>query len=557
MKSIGFGIYVENTVTQGDNEKDWVKISDTKINFIPKEIRMLDEYSDENTLTSLDEISNGDNILIADSDNNIFHHEVSSVDVEDEKTVDIVDIFGDGNGLALYQFEDNCDDKSGNYNGTANGSIEYDNGFYGKGIVIREDKDAPDDQYVSVDGGIDGTDSGFGWSAFIKGVEDSGTYMYCLQDSQNDNIYGISINFDEDDESNKITPRLRGTSKTYSLNNTLSRTDEFFVAYSWEVGKNNSKPNLYIKNITKDWELYVDEVDIQSTDKLDEPITIVAGIIHKYGDRTKCLWDNVRVFNRFLTEEEMKILANEKITVYKEDISELGLSEKPTKAFYKQNYPEVLVSLESSSDRIFPLITEQQCVIDSSSDSDTLVLSGRIYNNEELVIDENEFIVSGATYDADNDLTTIDISSLELTDTPKFVFRKGFLELSKEDSSTTSFVGTNEYEVQCDVGDYVVLDEQLVQLTDVTIEYDDDNSVWRYTFGFDELDNAPNSCFIQQRTKLLQKDLSSIIFDGNVFSISYNELVKTGRVLQRRILISDVDMQIIEPFESQMWKENE
>jgi len=54
-----------------------------------------------------------------------------NIEIFSPSTVNILDIFGDGSCIALYQFENNVNDLSGNYNGTASG-MTYTTGKFGQ-----------------------------------------------------------------------------------------------------------------------------------------------------------------------------------------------------------------------------------------------------------------------------------------------------------------------------------------------------------------------------------------------------------------------------------------
>ena len=529
MKSLGFGIYVENAVTQGDDEKDWVKISDTKINFIPKGIYIVSD-TDNSTLITVDFIDDGSDLTIIDDSNNILVLNNASVSTEDYSTVDTLDMFYDSSCIEGYQFDDNLNSMSGNYDGVIDGNENYDTGQFNDSLYL--------DGSSAVKTELEKLSYPFTVTLWVKNDDcDDGAVIYDFNGAKLTHYDdGLKV-WDENNKSGESSQTLDSNFHFVTVIHTGDDTRKLFVdgdeiSLSTDNSANNYQYDYLLVGARGDGSSVRD--------------AYFKGYI-----------DQLRIFKGALTSEQINSVYNEQITRYKVDISSLNLSEAPTKAFFKQNYPEVLVSLESSSDRIFPSITETLCNIDSSSDKDNLVVSGQVQKYEELIIDGNEFQVIDITYDSDNDLSTIDISSLELSDTPKLAIRKGYLLIEKDSSSTTEFQGHNAIEVQCEVGDYVILDGQQVQLTDVTIEYDSDNDVYNYTFDFDELDNAPETCFIPQRAKLLTKDLTSMEFDGDKFSISYNELIQTGRALQRRIIVPDTDMQIVEPFVSQMWKEKD
>lgn len=52
------------------------------------------------------------------------------------RTVDVCDIFGDGSGVALYRFDGNANDESGNYHGTET-NVTYGGGMYERGAVFN------------------------------------------------------------------------------------------------------------------------------------------------------------------------------------------------------------------------------------------------------------------------------------------------------------------------------------------------------------------------------------------------------------------------------------
>ena len=94
---------------------------------------------------------------------------VESLDPLSEDTTDTLQVLGDSSCIATYRFENDEVDLSGNYDGTGT-SIQYAAGRYGQAASFNGSS-----SYVEVNNFIDGSDSTFSLSLWVKGTDTSNT----------------------------------------------------------------------------------------------------------------------------------------------------------------------------------------------------------------------------------------------------------------------------------------------------------------------------------------------------------------------------------------------
>jgi hypothetical protein len=208
-------------------------------------------------------------------------------------TVSKFDFFGDGSAVALYQFDGNANDTGGNYNGTWVGTEQYDVGKFGQAAKF--------DGTNSVNCGVINTTYDELWISFwmywdgsygTDGVMPIGFYKYDLWlrngyfgwNTSAADIYGID--FPASEYANKW----------------------LHVVVNFKTGSYGD--TMYINGVKQ-----VLSQKMNSINSSDAVIKNVEFHISGYGDSNDYLFrgliDQVRIFNRALTEDEVQQLYNE------------------------------------------------------------------------------------------------------------------------------------------------------------------------------------------------------------------------------------------------------
>ena len=208
-------------------------------------------------------------------------------------TVDKVDIFGDGSGIALWRFEQNANDEGGRYNGVWVGNEQYDIGrwgyaakFDGNSGVKVGDYDFSNVKAISLH---------FNWNGG-RGTNNWATLLSSKVINQSGNNIIIAI------ANSKLATYHNGTTQ-YVSDQTIEQNRWYHLVvaqtgdqqYTYYLDGVKIAENLPNNNATLD--LYYIGSD-NNGGSVDEPFT---GLI-----------DQVRVFNRVPTEDEVQILKEEK-----------------------------------------------------------------------------------------------------------------------------------------------------------------------------------------------------------------------------------------------------
>jgi len=107
-------------------------------------------------------------------------------------TLGIVDIFGDNSGVVLYQFDSNADDTGGQYNGTPH-SITYENGKFDKCSDYNGN-----DSYVDTNFKTSNLNNTYSISAWVKRLTTNTQDAVYTETKATNNSYGTHINFKGD-----------------------------------------------------------------------------------------------------------------------------------------------------------------------------------------------------------------------------------------------------------------------------------------------------------------------------------------------------------------------
>jgi len=343
--------YVEKIVTQDDGDSDFVKVTDTTVNYIPNEIPLLDTTTNTQ-LESKEELVENDEVLLIDTDNNITETKLGSVTTGTTDATQTLDIFNDNSCIATYTFDDeNANDLSGNYNGNWYGTEQYDTGKFGKAAKFNGNS------YIDT-GFINTSLTKFSLSCWIKcdNYSNLGNYSGLLMNKGNsgDKRYGFRIKHKNDN------PCIwNGADNLFDEIN-MSEYNGVFVNLALVFDSEISYAKLYINSELKQ------EITINEGLKFD---TAIIGYNNQDNTGFNGLIDQVRIFNRALTDDEVKQLYNEQITKYIADISSANLSEAPKKAFKKQ-LPSVSIAIEATKtdiiDTSFKKLTPKTTTYDGS-----------------------------------------------------------------------------------------------------------------------------------------------------------------------------------------------
>ena len=315
---------------QEAGETDWVKYRNI-VKYLPPEINLANETSNTEIVTD-DEILGNKSIYIITSSNDSIE---TSANFEQGgfSIVDNVDPFGDGSGIALWQFDGNANDAGGNYNGTDILITGYVAGRFGDAVEF----DGSANQHID----------------FVPINISSMIYTISCWVYRDNAGTAARVGIVQQDNANYTNIlAIAPASGDVCVGDGIVATDAV-PASQW--------CHVVVVYRVNGCDLYVDNV------KLLDNVSVANNYddLYSIGNRRqyssdfvwKGLIDQTRIFNRALTAEEVQILYNEEIQKYKADISSLNLSSPPTKVFLnefpsfttKTNAEEIAQTLDSRS----------------------------------------------------------------------------------------------------------------------------------------------------------------------------------------------------------------
>jgi hypothetical protein len=221
--------------------------------------------------------------------------------LKNEGTINIFDIFGDNSAVALYRFEGNANDDGGQYNGTWHGNEQYVDGKFGQAAKFDGNG-----SYIDIGGNFDEiitSGSSFSISGWIRWDALNNWSRFV-------DFKGYFVVFNKG-TGNTLIVDYRGN------NNHRVQLDNFI-----EIGKLYHFVYVYNKD-TNEYLLYINGNKMNTTDDDagDNVSTKSGNYIAKSNwdgdDYFKGLIDQVRIFNKALTDEEVNTLYNEKVNTIK------------------------------------------------------------------------------------------------------------------------------------------------------------------------------------------------------------------------------------------------
>ena len=211
--------------------------------------------------------------------------------------VNVFDIFGDGSAVALYRFDGNANDDGGQYNGTWYGTEQYDIGKFGQAAKFdgnswiklgNEIRDVIDSKVFTVSGWVN-------WSAFnswSRFIDINGNFLIANRGETNT----LAVHFRLNDDY---------SGKAIELENFLELNMWYFIAVSVDFINNYYK--LFINGN------FINTSTNLGPDTPDAPVTALGKSSWSQDSLFRGLIDQVRIFNRALTDEEIQVLYNEEV----------------------------------------------------------------------------------------------------------------------------------------------------------------------------------------------------------------------------------------------------
>ena len=209
-----------------------------------------------------------------------------------QSTVDLCDPFGDGSGIALYKFDGNADDVSGNYNGTWHGTEQYDTGVFGQAAKFDGSS------YVDVGNTLTDGFTAMSISLWFNTIQlthyghliskQGSTISWIIQQGGDNPVYSFSIW--EGNTAYSVTTPTINLNQWYHLVVTWDGTIIHLYLNGQESGSKNFTGNM------------------NSTSS-----SVLIGALNdgSVRDLYQGLIDQVRIFNRALTQEEIDELYHE------------------------------------------------------------------------------------------------------------------------------------------------------------------------------------------------------------------------------------------------------
>jgi len=333
---------------QEAGETDWVKYRNIA-KYIPKEI-ILDADTTKDEIITTQEIIGQKNVNIITSATEFLQ---ATVDFQQSSvsSVNNVDPLGDGSGVALWQFDGNANDTGGNYNGIWSGTEAYDTGkfgqaasFDGSSYISLFNGDTLDDAIVPNLGRL----SAASWGGWIKctgeaSIINTGGWLFHLIVQSGGTIRANMS--DADGNASAIT------------NETVNDGGWHFILAIWDANNNSGKLFIYIDGVEATYSSSSGRTTILASNTSSGNLYLT--VASNYNQSSKYIQgtDQVRIFNRALTAEEVNVLYTEGATKYSADITALALQVPPTRVFFdkfpifltKTNTEEITQTLDSRS----------------------------------------------------------------------------------------------------------------------------------------------------------------------------------------------------------------
>lgn len=381
------GPYKPPIMKDVDSSNGYLEATDTDGYAVSKPIvqdngRNISVSTQADLLLSKDEIVDGDSLVIELDDGS--YNDFTAQNVI-ESIIDSYDPFGDNSGIALYKFDDNANDESGNYNGTEV-SINYVDGKFNKGIQGNKSAHS----YISSSLSLGTTSSISFW---VKESDLSGDQLFIT--NNNDAFIAASYT--------NYWMKASSSVVVFSDGNKMIPTiDDWYHIVLTDDGSN-------IRG-------YRNGIEITNNVSYLSINGFVFNFIGAYtsaGPSHSGILDQLRVFNRALTQQEINdlYLYEDK---YRVDTSSVTNGEVPDKVYFKDTFLPDFTGVENIVGKF------EYKNISESDTADELRTTEKIKDGDNLVIVKNndsvhEVVANGVIDDSyiDGDFTSGYIGSLE------------------------------------------------------------------------------------------------------------------------------------------------
>jgi hypothetical protein len=293
-------------------------------------------------------------------------------------TINTHDIFGDGSAVATYQLDGNADDLGGNYNGTAT-NVTYADGKFGQAIKANN---------IANNSGGSRFNTGI---PFNEETEIKTISFWHKQAIKSSNNYGTLFStfgtpvwsgfwLRVNDKGNLYLSSSYYNSTSNSVTSSIDVTDGIWRHIVVQVGSDTLK--IYVNGSLEDKSTLAGSISTSN-----ENIRILYGGSNgSWENGSEAVIDQVRIFNRALTQEEVTTLYNENVAKY---TTPMTLPSKPTKIVTKDNIFESITFNHplgynwATNDVKLTLNKPRLNVLDESTNT-SLVTFNRISNGDKL-----------------------------------------------------------------------------------------------------------------------------------------------------------------------------
>ena len=306
---LGYGDYIALTSDNIPFEADF-------------EFANISDASTADTLRTSTPIADGDNLVIVKDDNSINEMVASGVSEVPVSAVDIDDIFGDGSILETYQFNGNMNSLSGNNNGAGTLS-NYIEGTFGQGGYFDE----------TVYGEMDTPLSQMPIRSFSAWIFNIGASVHLIGTATGDYAM-LQLSTDS-------YGKLRGgIYRDDTTGGSISTTEGTQAGWNHVVVTANpdgdTKPLVYLKKVSLGY--------TSSGSGGLAPSTVSFGQLTGFEGASAGGLDQVRFFNRIITQEEVNKLYDEESTAFQVDTTSVTAGEVPSRGYAVDAQPSFAIS---------------------------------------------------------------------------------------------------------------------------------------------------------------------------------------------------------------------
>jgi hypothetical protein len=287
-------------------------------------------------------------------------------------TTNTHDIFGDGSAVATYNLDGNANDLGGNYNGTAS-NVTYETGKFGQCAVF----DGSSGLIPLSNGAIVDVTNDYSISMWIKTTDTVSMNRFF------DNVLSNGY------LKNQVVIVLYNNDfRVYPISSDGSYTCDGFT-FSAPTVENAWMHVVFNIKYDRTYNIYLNGINYAGTDVQNTYITSATTgttLGKADGDYFNGQIDQVRIFNRALTQEEVTTLYNENVAKY---TTPMTLPSKPTKIVTKDNIFESItfnhpLGYNWATNDVKLTLNKPRLNILSESTNLSLVTFNRISNGDKL-----------------------------------------------------------------------------------------------------------------------------------------------------------------------------